>query len=54
MFCEVVKAANVYLITGNTKHFPKDSIIYTPADFLKKLIVVNNKKGVQYYSCTPF
>jgi len=34
-FYDLAKAANAYLITGNIKHFPQDSKIITPADFLK-------------------
>jgi len=34
-FYDLAKAADAYLITGNIKHFPQDSKIITPADFLK-------------------
>ena len=33
-FYEVAKSAKAYLVTGNTKHFPKETIIITPQDFL--------------------
>jgi len=34
-FYDLAKASNAYLVTGNTKHFPQDDYIITPADFLK-------------------
>jgi len=34
-FYDLAKAADAYLITGNAKHFPQDSKIISPADFLK-------------------
>jgi putative PIN family toxin of toxin-antitoxin system len=34
MFYEVAKTAQAYLITGNAKHFPKDSVIIAPHEFL--------------------
>lgn len=34
VFYEVAKSANAYLVTGNTKHFPKDPGILTPQEFL--------------------
>lgn len=37
-FYELALTGNAsYLITGNKKHFPKDSIIVSPADFVSKL-----------------
>lgn len=35
-FYEVAKFCNVLLITGNTRHFPEDSMIMTLSDFLEK------------------
>jgi len=35
-FYDVAIASRAFLITGNKKHFPLDSFIITPADFLKK------------------
>jgi putative PIN family toxin of toxin-antitoxin system len=32
-FYDTAKAANAYLITGNTKHFPEEPHILTPAQF---------------------
>ena len=38
IFLEVAESASVdYLITGNTKHFPKNNIIVTPKEFIDKL-----------------
>ena len=38
MFLEVAKSVSAdYLITGNTKHFPKNNLIVTPKEFLDKL-----------------
>jgi putative PIN family toxin of toxin-antitoxin system len=34
VFYEVAKSARAYLVTGNKKHFPKDSIIFAPQEFL--------------------
>ncbi|MCL2108377.1 MAG: putative toxin-antitoxin system toxin component, PIN family [Oscillospiraceae bacterium] len=34
MFYEVAKKCNAVLITGNSKHFPKDDCVVTPTDFL--------------------
>jgi putative PIN family toxin of toxin-antitoxin system len=34
-FYDLAKTANAYLVTGNTKHFPQEDDIITPADFLK-------------------
>jgi len=33
-FYDVIKEANAYLVTGNKKHFPCDSMILSPAEFL--------------------
>jgi len=35
-FYDLHKAANAILITGNIKHFPKESIIIKPADFISQ------------------
>jgi putative PIN family toxin of toxin-antitoxin system len=34
IFYDAAKEAGAYLITGNIKHFPKESSIITPAQFL--------------------
>jgi len=34
IFYDAAVEANAYLITGNIKHFPKESFIITPAQFL--------------------
>ena len=34
-FYDLHKAANVVLITGNAKHYPKESSIMSPAEFMK-------------------
>jgi len=39
MFYEVAKTAKAYLVTGNSKHFPKEPMIITPQEFLS---VVDN------------
>lgn len=36
-FYELAKSYNCFLITGNTKHYPKDPIVMLPKDFLNKL-----------------
>jgi len=33
-FYDVAKTSLAYLITGNMKHYPKETFIVTPADFL--------------------
>ena len=38
VFYDAAKTAGAILITGNMKHFPKDSSIMLPTDFLNKLI----------------
>jgi hypothetical protein len=35
-FYDVAKAAGAILATGNTKHYPKESFIVGPAQFLTK------------------
>jgi len=35
-FYDLHKAANAILITGNIKHFPKESTIIKPADFISQ------------------
>jgi uncharacterized protein len=37
-FYEVAISANAFLVTGNIKHFPHESMVVTPADFLKILV----------------
>ncbi|MCL2079545.1 MAG: putative toxin-antitoxin system toxin component, PIN family [Oscillospiraceae bacterium] len=39
-FFDMAKANGAVLITGNTKHYPNESFVLTPHEFLKK------KKGV--------
>ena len=34
VFYEVAKTANAYLVTDNTKHFPKETIVVTPQELL--------------------
>ncbi|MCL2722196.1 MAG: putative toxin-antitoxin system toxin component, PIN family [Treponema sp.] len=34
-FYDLAKTTNAYLITGNLKHYPNESFIISPADFLK-------------------
>ena len=34
VFYEVAKSARAYLVTGNKKHFPEDSIIFARQEFL--------------------
>lgn len=35
MFWEVAKAGNaLYIVSGNTRHFPEDPLVVTPAEFL--------------------
>ena len=34
IFFDTAKAADAYLITGNTKHYPTEAFIKTPAQFL--------------------
>jgi len=36
-FFDVAKNTGAYLVTGNLKHYPNDSTIITPADFVKLL-----------------
>jgi putative PIN family toxin of toxin-antitoxin system len=36
VFYDTAKTAGVYLITGNTKHFPQEPFILTPAEFAAK------------------
>ena len=35
VFYDAAKVANAYLITGNTKHYPNESFIFTPSAFLE-------------------
>ena len=35
IFYDTAKEAGAFLITGNTKHYPSESFIMTPADFIK-------------------
>ena len=36
-FYDTAKNSGAYLVTGNIKHYPDDSLIITPADFVKLL-----------------
>jgi putative PIN family toxin of toxin-antitoxin system len=36
IFYDTAKGSGSLLVTGNTKHFPKESFILSPADFLGK------------------
>lgn len=35
-FYEVAKFCNAVIITGNTRHYPREDIILTPGEFLEK------------------
>jgi len=35
IFYDVAKTAGAYLITGNTRHYPNEPFILTPAEFLE-------------------
>jgi putative PIN family toxin of toxin-antitoxin system len=35
VFYDAAKSAGAYLITGNTKHYPKEPFVLTPAEFLE-------------------
>jgi len=37
-FYDIAKSLGAYLITGNTKHYPAESFIMSPADFLNIII----------------
>ena len=36
IFYDVAKASKAYLITGNNKHYPNESFILSPAEFVDK------------------
>ena len=36
IFYDTAKGSASYLITGNIKHYPKESFILLPADFLRR------------------
>jgi len=36
-FFEAALSSNAYLITGNTKHFPKESFVVSPSVFIEKI-----------------
>ena len=38
IFYDTAVSGNAILITGNIKHFPAKSFIFTPADFVKKFL----------------
>ena len=33
-FYDAAKFCNAYLLTGNKKHYPKDPLVLSPAEFL--------------------
>jgi putative PIN family toxin of toxin-antitoxin system len=35
VFYDAAKSAGAYLITGNMRHYPSESFIFTPAEYLK-------------------
>jgi putative PIN family toxin of toxin-antitoxin system len=35
VFYDTAKTGNAYLVTGNTKHYPKEPFILTPAQFIE-------------------
>jgi len=35
IFYDAAKSANAILVTGNTKHYPDDDLIMTPAEFIR-------------------
>ena len=37
VFCDAARIAKAYLITGNTKHYPDEPFILSPAIFLELL-----------------
>lgn len=41
LFYELAKELNCYLITGNKKHYPNDSMILTPREFIDKLRILS-------------
>ena len=42
IFYDTAKAVDAYLVTGNTKHFPNDPRIVTPADFVALIQSTNH------------
>ncbi|MCL2663369.1 MAG: putative toxin-antitoxin system toxin component, PIN family [Oscillospiraceae bacterium] len=43
-FYDIAKYAGAYLATGNTKHYPNDSAIITPVDFVS--LLEDNHRGL--------
>jgi len=39
IFYDTAKSANAVLVTGNKKHYPDESFIMTPAEFLEHISV---------------
>ena len=37
VFYDVAATCDAYLITGNKKHYPVESFVFTPAEFLELL-----------------
>jgi len=37
VFYDIAQSSEAFLVTGNTKHFPSESFILTPAEFIKTL-----------------
>ena len=48
IFYDAAKSSGAILITGNTKHYPDESFIMTPADFLT---ICNSEKLKEKYNC---
>ncbi|MDC7221021.1 MAG: putative toxin-antitoxin system toxin component, PIN family [Spirochaetales bacterium] len=45
VFYEVAKSGNaLYIVTGNTKHFPNEKMIITPSEFLKIYLSQKDQK----------
>ena len=39
VFYDLAKTSGAFLITGNIKHFPQESFVITPADFLRSYAI---------------
>jgi len=39
IFYDTAKASGAFLVTGNIKHYPADSSVMTPAEFLEKAAI---------------
>lgn len=40
-FYNLAKTVNAFLVTGNARHFPNESFIISPADFIKQAVTVS-------------